>query len=301
MNQLFNYYAADIKRAKPLGTVKLGYLLNAIRSPKNDIRHIFDQIKTAEESGDMAKKNALKTRLYSFTPCALVKSRRTYNDIQQFTGLMVLDFDHLDSGDAVEFKEYLFYEYTYIYAAWLSPSRHGVRAIVNIPVVKSVEEFKDYFNGIESELGVYNGFDTAPKNCILPMFLSYDPDILVREAPDLFNKKVKIIQSVPIKQYVLHEKFETIQKIIEKRIDRIVGNGHPQLRAASYLLGGYCSAGYIDYNTALDMIEYMIDSNAYLSQKSKVYKTTAKQMINKGMEEPVYLNHQNATKKKRPV
>jgi hypothetical protein len=289
MTQRFNYYPANIKQSMPLGTVSLSYMLNAIKSPKQDIRHIFEQIRIAEEQGDMATKNALKTRLYSFTPCAVVNGRRSYDSITGFTGLMVLDFDHLETDHAVELKQHLFDSYKYLYATWLSASRHGVRAIVNIPVVKSVDQFKEYFAGIENDLAVYHGFDTAPKNCILPMFLSYDPDILIRDEPTEFNKRIKKIVPPPIKQYIINDKSSSVEKIIKKKIDVITGNGHPQLRSAAYLLGGYCGAGYITQDHAENIIKSMIDSNAYLSQKASVYKKTAEQMIQSGINNPTFL------------
>jgi len=58
MNPIFNYYEADIKRSTPLGSVTLEYLINAIRTPKKDIRNVFEEIRIAEEKKDMAKKQA---------------------------------------------------------------------------------------------------------------------------------------------------------------------------------------------------------------------------------------------------
>jgi hypothetical protein len=203
MNPIFNYYEADIKRSTPLGSVTLEYLINAIRTPKKDIRNVFEEIRIAEENKDMAKKQALKSKLYSFTPCVYVNGPRKYSNIQHWTGLLVLDFDHLASDVAVEFKEYLFNEYKYIITAWLSASRHGVRALVKIPICTSVDEFKHYFAGIERHLNCYNGFDSAPKNCILPMFISYDADILHRnDAQTWSTKHIEIVRPA-VKQYII--------------------------------------------------------------------------------------------------
>lgn len=289
MNQLFNYYEADIKRSAPKGIVSLEYVLNAIRKPKNNIQHIFEQIRIAEETGDMAKKADLKTKLYSFTPCVLVQNSRKYDNIIDFTGLLVLDFDHLDKNIAVEFKKYLFNEYEFIYSVWLSASRHGVRAIVKIPKVNSVDEFKHYFAGIERKLSCYNGFDTAPKNCILPMFISYDKDILIRTNPTEWQTKYIPVVPPPIKQYIINDKSSAIEKIIAKKITPIIDNGHPQLRAAAYLMGGYSGAGYIDRDQAITILHNLIESNGYLSQKAAIYKKTAIEMIDKGINQPTFL------------
>jgi hypothetical protein len=290
MNPIFNYYEADIKRSTPLGSVTLEYLINAIRTPKKDIRNVFEQIRIAEENKDMAKKQALKSKLYSFTPCVYVNGPRKYSNIKHWTGLLVLDFDHLESDVAVEFKEYLFNEYKYIITAWLSASRHGVRALVKIPICTSVDEFKHYYAGIERHLNCYNGFDTAPKNCILPMFISYDADILHRnDAQTWSTKHIEIVRPAT-KQYIIDDKTSVIEKIIAKRINTITDTGHIILRATSYLLGGYVGANYIDYNDAISLINNLIDSQNYLSKKPDVYKKTAKEMVDKGLNFPTYLS-----------
>jgi len=288
---IFNYYEADIKRSTPLGSVTLEYLINAIRTPKKDIRNVFEEIRIAEENKDMATKQALKSKLYSFTPCVYVNGPRKYSNIQHWTGLLVLDFDHLASDVAVEFKEYLFNEYKCIITAWLSASRHGVRALVKIPICTSVDEFKHYFAGIERHLNCYNGFDTAPKNCILPMFISYDADILHRnDAQTWSTKHIEIVRPA-VKQYIVDDKTSVIEKIIAKRINTITDTGHIILRATSYLLGGYVGANYIDYNDAISLINNLIDSQSYLSKKPDVYKQTAKQMVDKGLNFPTYLQN----------
>jgi hypothetical protein len=290
MNPIFNYYEADIKRSTPLGSVTLEYLINAIRTPKKDIRNVFEEIRIAEEKKDMAKKQSLKSKLYSFTPCVYVNGPRKYSNIQHWTGLLVLDFDHLESDVAVEFKEYLFNEYKCIITAWLSASRHGVRALVKIPICTSVDEFKQYYAGIERHLNCYNGFDTAPKNCILPMFISYDADILHRnDAQTWSTKHIEIVRPAT-KQYIIDDKTSVIEKIIAKRINTITDTGHIILRATSYLLGGYVGANYIDYNDAISLINNLIDSQSYLSKKPSIYKATAKQMVDKGLNFPTYLS-----------
>jgi hypothetical protein len=285
----FNYYDADIKSSLPLGNVTLEYFINAIRNPKIDIKHIFERIRIAEEVGDMATKQALKSKLYSFTPCVYVQGARKYENIKHWTGLLVLDFDHLEVDYAVEFKSYLFDEYKFIIAAWLSASRHGVRALVKIPQAHSVEEFKQYFAAIERHLNCYNGFDKAPKNCILPLFFSYDAEILHRDNAQTWDERYIEPIPPPVKQYIINDKTSAVERIIAKKINIIVDSGHPQLRAAAYLLGGYVGGGHIDHSDAVSIIHNLIESNAYLSQKASIYKKTAVQMINKGVNQPTYI------------
>lgn len=286
----FNYYPANIKDTTPIGIVSLERFIHSVKHPKDETREIFKQIKIADEKGDQASKLKLKSKLYYFTPCVLIKDKRNYGNIERFNGIAQLDFDKLDENYAKEFKQALFEEYKFIICAWLSASGRGVRALVSIPIVNTVNEFKEYFNAIEQEMNQYNGFDPAPKNCVLPMFMSYDENILHRTDYTTWNKKyIPIVK--PPKPHIIYESQIGTEKdvvyYITKAIDKITGNGHPQLRAAAYALGGYVGTGYISQSQAIHLIENLIDSNAYLSQKSDTYKKTAHQMIEKGIEEPL--------------
>ncbi len=286
----FNYYAANIKKSTPLGLIDLDRFIESIRNPKEHIKDIFSKIKEAELSGDMTLKAHLKEKLYSFTPCVVVSGPRKYDNIQSFTGLMMLDFDHLTSDDAKEFKAFLFDSYDFIIATWLSASGCGVRALVNIPVSKNVDEFKQYFMGLANEeMAQYKGFDFAPKNPVLPLFLSYDPNIYFGDTPGVWSKKYIDPVITPTVQYKYSENPSRIEKLLVASIDKIHDNGHPQLRAAAYALGGYVGAGYIEFDHAISLINDLIRSNHYLSIKPDVYIKTANTMILKGLKNPLYL------------
>lgn len=287
----FQYYKANIKDSKPLGFVTLDQFFSAIKNPKPHIVSVFEQIRQAELDGDMAKKAALKTSLFSFTPAVIVKDKRCYENIIQFTGLMPLDFDHLTPDDAIELKNHLFFDFPYVIATWLSASKCGVRALVNIPIVSSTDEYKSYFEGLQhhSDLGKYKNFDIAPKNAVLPLFLSHDPELLMGDCDTIWDKTYTPPKPPAKIQYKYDANPQRVYDIIESAIDKISSNGHPQLRGASFALGGYVGAGYISFSEAEIIINNLIESNAYLSQKSSVYKKTALSMIKSGTQKPLYL------------
>lgn len=272
------------------GTLTLGQFLYGVKNPDEKVKGIFEEIAKAEKTGNQAQKMMLKSQLFSVTPCVIVNKVRKYDDIQGFTGLLVLDFDHLDTEIVEDFKNHIFYEYEFLYATWTSPSRHGVKAIAKIPVSKSVDDFKAYYAGIEKIFEVYNGYDPTPKNCILPLFYSYDNNLLYRKEPEVFNKKHIPLIAPPVRQYIVDEKPDKVTRVISAKINLITDNGHPQLRAAAFLLGGYVGAGHISEDEATNLIEQLIDTNAYLSQKAAVYKRTAQEMIKSGSSFPVYIN-----------
>lgn len=286
----FQYYPAEITKCKPIGFITLEKFLNVTKNPKEKTRLLFEQIKEAEQKGDLKTKSELKMKLVKFTPCVHINNWRALKNITQFTGLLVLDFDKLSIEEAQELKQALFDSCSFIIACWLSPSKHGIKALVKIPICEDVNQFKSYFLAIEKELGQIKGFDSTAKNCVQDLFLSYDKELLQRDDATTWTKQyfepVKPIVNIPIQTT---DKTNSIATIVIKHINTITTTGHYTLRAISYTLGGYVGAGYISETDAIYLINRCIDSNAYLSTKAPIYKKTASTMIQKGINEPIYL------------
>lgn len=290
----FPYYSADIHDSRPLGYVTLFQMLTAIRRPKPETIETFNKIHKADSEGDMETKAKLKESLFSFTPCVMIHGRRRYADIEYFTGYMVLDFDKLDPNYCTAFKKFLFDEYPFIIATWLSASRRGVRAVLNITTPSTVDEFQALFEGLAiMEMRKYNGFDRAPKNPVLPLFQSYDPDLLYRPTPDLWDTSYTphaMTRPLPSKT---HYNPDFVLKYATNAMNKITDNGHPQVRTIAYTIGGYVATGQIFFDEALSLMESLIDSNRYLTsfgeRKTRAYKRTAREMLTKGQNSPLYL------------
>lgn len=294
----FQYYGGDIRFTTPMGYVSLERFLTAIKNPKPKIKEIFTQIREATNGNDKVKKDELKRKLNFVTPCATFHPKRKYENINYFTKLLVVDFDKLEPSFAKEMKQELFNEYSYIIASWLSVSGSGLRALIEIPRCKNVDEFKEYYEGVKSELGAYVGWDNATQNPALPLFLSYDENILIRDNNTIFTTKV--IKEKPSEKnydysFIYNNDFtEQIPKIVKGAINKINDNGHPQLRAIAFALGGYVANGHISERDAITLIHSCIDGNHYLTRKSEskftmadVYKKTALDSINAGKEKPL--------------
>lgn len=290
----FQYYPARVESNKPLGYVSLEYFLNAQKNPKPNTIKIFDAIARAELDGDMKLKSELKQKsLYYFTPCVTVKQYRRYKDIISFTGLLVLDFDHIDNAD--DFKKFIFNEYKFIVSCWLSPSKKGVKAFVNIPISKDVDEFKQYYHAATNIFDVYDGWDPSNKNAVLPLFQSYDKELLYRDQADQFTQKAidpKALPPDPVKRSIPHNtqgKERLIYKIAETGINKIGAPGHPQLRSICIALGGYVATGYINKMSILSHVDNLIELNSYLRKGTKGYQQTARWAIDEGMKTPIVL------------
>lgn len=299
----FQVYQQPITNTRPeKQLITLHRFLDYIEDPPSRIREIFFQIAQAELADDKEEKARLKQKhLYYFNPCVIVDPVRRYEYIKSFTGLLVLDFDHIDNAE--EFKYFLFDEYKCIIAAWLSPSKRGVKCLVKIPIVgvktpidESIREFKEYYYGIAEEMDVYSGFDGSGQNAVLPLFQSYDPDLLDRNNPETWTiKGIKrndytTAPTLPPPNIDITDKDkETIVKIINTGFDNITDYGHPPLRGLCVVIGGYVAAGYIDEYDALQIINYQIESHSYLKKGIAGYKKTALSAIKKGQGKPLTL------------
>jgi hypothetical protein len=300
----FQYYPARVNSNEPLGIISLEQFLISTKSPKNSTKAIFDQIAAADLAGNKKLKDELKqNHLFYFTPCVHVHPYRRYACIKHFTGLLVLDFDHIDN--ARDFKYFLFDEYKCIITAYISPSKRGVKCLVKIPVIKAnrpweelVAEFKEYYFGIAAEMEQYNGFCESTQSSVLPLFQSYDPELLFRNDPDTWATKgfyLNAFASAPtqITPKIINtdKDKQIIEKIINTGFINITDCGHPVLRSLCLSIGGYVASGYIPEHEALQMIYYEIENHEYLRKGIRGYKTTAQWAIRAGQRKPLTLKN----------
>lgn len=297
LDTTFSYFPANIETIKPLGTVSLYNYLKAIKNPQPNIVEIFEEIEKASLAGDKKLKDELKSKLYYFLPCvALDGEGRSYENVVGFSGLMIVDLDNLEVEFAKEVKEHLFYTYPFVIASFLSASKRGVKLLINIPKVKSINQFKRLFYGLMSEWQYYKGMDFTPKNCVLANYLTYDRDLLYRIDATKWDREgiqmdeFKVFEGVvePLEE-VLEEDVTKIKLILTRMFASIVDSGHVTVRSASLFAGGVVAYGYIDYDEMKDFLFELIDDTPYLQSKPKTYKTTCVQMLNKGMTAPIKL------------
>ncbi len=295
---LFQVYRLPITNTRPEKLITLNQFLDYTKNPPNRTIDILNQIAEASFLGNEKLKAYLKQKyLYYFTPCVVIVRIRNYDNILSWTGLLVLDFDKIDY--AADFKSYLFQTYRYIIACWLSPSRRGVKAIVRVPVVYSVEEFKEYYWGIAAEMEQYNGFDSSGQNCVLPFFQSWDPELLDRPDAELWTTKgtkrnnFKPSPITPAPNINATDKDrQIILGIIDTGFMNITDYGHPPLRDLCLTIGGYIASGYIDEHEALQLINHKINNHYYLKKGIKGYQKTAQWAIREGQSSPLILNYQ---------
>lgn len=294
----FQYYPSRVNAVKPLGKLNLRQLIESIKKPKPHIEKVFKEIQIATEKNDLKLKDKLKQEnLYYFTPSVMFDgNNRSYENVIEYNELMVFEFDKITFAD--ELKYYLFNKMESIVCAFVSPSKKGVKFIIRIPKPKDEIEYKEYFCGLAYYLDQIEGFDISNYNPLLPLFLSMDRDILVRENPKVWNikgEKIHAFKPIDLSEIELVENITEDDKkfvinIISKKINSIIDNAHGQLRATSLLLGGYVSSGYISVSEAESLLEDLVRSNAYMSKGTKNYIRTARHFLSEGFKAPLTLN-----------
>lgn len=290
---IFQYYPSNIKIPTPLGTVTLKEFIRANKDPQPKIKELFKKIKQAEIDGDMKTKAELKSQLFYFTPCVLTNGKgRSYSDIVSFNGAVVVEFDHIENASGL--RDWMFNNLKSCICAYVSPSGHGVKTLFRIPKVNTVEQFKEYFYGLAFYFEDFKGFDGSSQNCILPLYLSYDPDLRFREDAVEWTIRGEKLNAFDENREIDFDIRENVDEEIEGRvieridylIDKIEENAHPQILGISFLIGGWTAANYIKKEEAYDTMICAIERNKYMSKDTKGYCTTAKTMFYKGLNHP---------------
>lgn len=293
----FQYYPNNIKIVKPLGELTLGEFLKSIKHPKPHIMQLFNDIEEASRIGDLKKKAELKSGLYYTTPAIYSDGKgRSYENIVSFNGIACVDVDGLEPEYARDFQKYLFENYQFFIATYLSPSRKGVRGLVRIPIVETVEEYKTFYYGLLSILQDYNGIDYCLKNPALPQYWTYDTEMLYRLNATIFDRKG--IQLDEFQEYEgdftvienpSEEEINSIKLMLKRMMEKIdvEQTGHILTRSASLLAGGFVGAKYLSFDEMKDYMFELIDNTEYLQKSPRTYKQTCLQMLKVGLTSPL--------------
>lgn len=293
----FQFFPAKIWEAKPIGELTLSQFLNAHKNPTQQTIDVISKIQEASRNGDLKLKDELKqNNLYSFVPSVKLDGNgRGLINIVDYNPIMMVEFDKI--SHAKELKERLFNNLKSVIAAWISPSGKGLKLLIRIPKPKSVEEYKQYYCGIAYYLSQYEGFDGVNFNIVLPLFLSYDKEILIRQdAEEWTQRGGKIDAFKPFEgEFEVPEDIdeETKEKIVQKityLVNQINDNAHPRIRNISTIFGGFCSQYGFNVDEADDLLCYLIEQNEYMQKNIRGYCKTAKEFLRKGFLAPLELD-----------
>lgn len=291
----FPCYHGNVKNTIPITEVTLEQFIKGNKNPKPKIKEVFKQIEEATATGNLKLKSELKqNNLVFFTPSVKTDGLgRSYKNIIGWNNVVILDFDGLSKEMAVDLKNHLFNDFKSCICSWISPSGHGVKCLMKSVPFNSVEEFKSVGAGLGTIFEWYSGFDSSSiTNPILPLFLSWDPDMLVRdfdetEEFDLRGYKESLYEpfegELPDSGSFSPEEINKVIETIKFYVGRIDGNGHPQILNCGTVSGSLSSYYGIDL---LPILEQAIEENTYLQKDVVGYKRTARQMYERGLQNP---------------
>ena len=173
-------------------------------------------------------------------------SGRKDEDLTEHSGVIVLDFDHIDvahSKNALATDDY-------ILACWVSPSGDGIKALVKIAQPR---KHRDHFRAIASYMDRQYGLevDSTGQNESRLCFESYDPEIIINEDSKVFTAVLSErteAQSVSSNaQNTDYNKLAVLASMIRRAED---GEKHIELLKASNLAGGFITAGRVEEEEA---------------------------------------------------
>lgn len=102
--------------------------------------------------------------------------QRSAAGLIQHSGFAILDFDKFETNQhAIDFKDSISSS-EFIFAAWISPSAKGIKALVKIPAV--AKDHKGYFVSLKKHFNHPN-WDDSGSDVSRFCFESYDPDIYI--------------------------------------------------------------------------------------------------------------------------
>lgn len=220
--------------------IRLETALQRIREGKHITR--IEKIR----DGDKSEKTKLPIVLFSGE-----FSGRKDDELKRHSGLIVLDFDHVDVGRT----KAIIGSDKYVRSCWVSPSGNGIKALVE---VAEPSRHRDHFRSLQKYFDSQYGLevDATGINESRACFESSDPDIVVRESSELFTGMIgersndDYVQN--IEDRTDYEKLNIAARMIAKASD---GEKHATLIRASHLIGGYVAAGKIEEDVALYVLE----------------------------------------------
>jgi hypothetical protein len=231
----------------------------------------------AEE--DKTRKKKLKLQL----PCIMFNGKfsiRHEDFMLSHSGFTILDWDKLNNAE--QFKNDLKI-YPFIYSAFISPSGDGVKALVRIP--PSIERHAGHYQALLDK------FQTDPtgRNLARICYDTCDPDLWINENAVEFTEYVEIEKKkkadpskIKTTIFTNYAKANIPVNMIRNSID---GQKHETLLRASRLMGGLISAGHVEENEGIRLLEQEILQKDIDDPKGA--KNTIRDGILNGKQHPV--------------
>ena len=191
---------------------------------------------------------ATRTQRRNSRLSALAGNSRTADEgLFDHSGLIVLDFDHID----VEKSKAVLATDAHVYSCWVSPSGDGLKALVR---VTNPERHRDHFRALKNYFHKQYDLevDESGVNESRACFESYDPDLILNPGATKFgafaSERSEQVQEAKKGEFTDYMKLNLACRMIRQCED---GEKHNTLLRAARLLGGFVGAGRIEEEEAV--------------------------------------------------
>ena len=215
---------------------------NSSNGRAKDVSHWLDRIKNGavkeqitlvRSKLDKKEKDIEKGKLSAVTFGGQF-TQRSKTGLKEHSGLLILDFDKLDTFDEVVELKTKLSNSNYVFACWVSPSGNGLKCLVKIPKVKENDLYANYYDAVYDHFIWVNEtygkeiIDKSGKDISRLCFESYDPDIYVNLNSSIWveSNVTEVIEHNDIHQvtiYPLQDQNAIANRLIEwfkKKFDR---------------------------------------------------------------------------------
>jgi len=250
-----------------------------------DVNAALERISSGRSQDVIMAIRAGNAELKKMLPVALFSgtfSTRKDDAIGEHSGLIVLDFDHVN---AEESKALLSTD-EYVYACWISPSGEGLKALVR---VTNPERHREHFRALQSYFDSTYGLCADPSgiNESRACFESYDPELVLNENSKSFGGMLREQQEHQVAQiqeiHTDYEKLNIVAKMLRRAQD---GEKHTTLLRAAILCGGYIAAGRMEQEEAEHVLLREIQKKENVADLGNA-KATIRDGINEGKSMPI--------------
>jgi len=208
--------------------VTLEYGLNRIREGKSrlsvvEIRNTIDKEKSAN----------LKKNLPSVCFSGKFGAERKDSDLILHSGYIVLDFDNIFE---LRDRQTEIISNKFVYACWVSPSGNGLKALIKIA---DGSKHREHFQALQD---IFPAIDKSGVNPSRVCYESYDPDMHLNEASEVWTEALKIEIVSEVKTYANHDNYKKLVKWMETR-GRLFESGNRNF-FVFVLAGAMCRYGF---------------------------------------------------------
>lgn len=169
----FSYFKCPVTNTVPEKQINLLEVYRLVRG-----NSFITETHTLREIQDCKKAKEYKARHFDYVTFSGIFSRRTDKDLQIHSGLLTIDFDHLENAELLK-AQLLNDEYFETELMFLSPSGDGVKWIVPVDLAKATHQ--QYFGSISNYiLHTYQlKIDSSGKDISRACFLPHDAGIYI--------------------------------------------------------------------------------------------------------------------------